>query len=221
MPAPSCHETFVSLVRLLCCVIVVLVRISHHLIKQSQFVLQQQRWCVELLYSASFHYLETFWFLPRCTSKKKIQISSDEKQYTVQSTRSRIIYRIRTYHYSVRVHDSVDSVCNRENGAVLKLGSNGFLDDSISPGSFWHKRAVKPPNKMIDVQSTWWRQMPILHLWSTLAVASSISRILVFLSSALARHKSCFCPTLKLSPPSVISPYNWPGNFSTLSFSCT
>ena len=60
MPAPSCHEIFAALVRLLCCVIVLLVRMSHHLIKQCQFVLQQQQWRVELLHSASFHYLETF-----------------------------------------------------------------------------------------------------------------------------------------------------------------
>jgi hypothetical protein len=35
------------------------------------------------------------------------------------------------------------------------------------------------------------------------AVASSIMRILLFRTKALARQNSCLCPTLKFSPPSV------------------
>ncbi len=44
----------------------------------------------------------------------------------------------------------------------------------------------------------------IAYAWSTLAVASSITRILLFLSMALARQTNCFCPTLKLLPASDI-----------------
>lgn len=43
---------------------------------------------------------------------------------------------------------------------------------------------------------------------SILAVASSIRIILLFLSIALAMHKSCFSPALKLSPPSYKFEYN-------------
>jgi hypothetical protein len=35
---------------------------------------------------------------------------------------------------------------------------------------------------------------------STEDVASSITRILDFFNNALARHRSCFCPALKLAP---------------------
>ena len=35
------------------------------------------------------------------------------------------------------------------------------------------------------------------------AVASSMMRMLLFLTNALAKQKSCLCPTLKFSPPSV------------------
>ena len=35
---------------------------------------------------------------------------------------------------------------------------------------------------------------------STDEVASSITRILDFFNNALAKHKSCFCPALKLAP---------------------
>ena len=40
---------------------------------------------------------------------------------------------------------------------------------------------------------------------STLAVASSITMILLLLSRALARHNNCRCPTLKLEPLSTTS----------------
>lgn len=59
------------------------------------------------------------------------------------------------------------------------------------------------------------------YLWSTLAVASSMSSILLCRSKALARHTNCFCPTLKLLPASASSPYSCSGNWSTFSFSCT
>lgn len=35
------------------------------------------------------------------------------------------------------------------------------------------------------------------------AVASSMMKMLLFLTKALAKQKSCRCPTLKFSPPSV------------------
>ena len=58
-------------------------------------------------------------------------------------------------------------------------------------------------------------------LLSTLAVASSRTRILFLLSRARARHTSCFCPTLKFAPPSVTTPSRPPSSSSTADFSCT
>ena len=59
------------------------------------------------------------------------------------------------------------------------------------------------------------------YLWSTLAVASSMTRILLRLRIALARHNNCRCPTLKLRPPSETSASNWPCNASMTLFSWT
>ncbi|CAH1985086.1 unnamed protein product [Acanthoscelides obtectus] len=42
----------------------------------------------------------------------------------------------------------------------------------------------------------------MLYLWSTLAVASSMISILLFLKIALAKHRSCLSPALKFPPPS-------------------
>ena len=55
----------------------------------------------------------------------------------------------------------------------------------------------------------------MIHLRSTFAVASSMTRILLFLNIALARHTSCFCPMLKLLPASVISASRPPGMHPT------
>lgn len=44
----------------------------------------------------------------------------------------------------------------------------------------------------------------VTHLWSTLAVASSITNIRFLRRIALARHTSCLCPTEKFDPPSVM-----------------
>lgn len=59
------------------------------------------------------------------------------------------------------------------------------------------------------------------HLMSTLAVASSRTRILLLLSRALARHTSWRWPTLKLAPPSVTCACSPPSSSSTTAFSCT
>ena len=48
-----------------------------------------------------------------------------------------------------------------------------------------------------------WVAIIFLHLRSTLAVASSKTKILLFLSKVLARQNNCLCPTLKLLPPSL------------------
>lgn len=64
--------------------------------------------------------------------------------------------------------------------------------------------------------------MYALYCRSTLAVASSNTRILLFRKRALAKHTNCFCPTLKLQPFSCIFELRPPGNFSmtSLSFAC-
>ena len=61
----------------------------------------------------------------------------------------------------------------------------------------------------------------LTYIMSTFAVASSITRILFLLNSALARHINCLWPTLKLEPPSDTSASNPLSKFATLSFSCT
>ena len=53
---------------------------------------------------------------------------------------------------------------------------------------------------------------------STLAVASSMTRILFLFKSALARHISCLCPMLKLDPPSVSKAFRPPGRSATTVF---
>ena len=58
-------------------------------------------------------------------------------------------------------------------------------------------------------------------LLSTLAVASSRTKILLCLSTALARQKSCLWPTLKLVPPSSTCPSRPPTAASTTVFSWT
>lgn len=56
---------------------------------------------------------------------------------------------------------------------------------------------------------------------STLAVASSMTSILLLRTMARARHTSCLCPTLRLLPPSDITPLSPPAKSWTTSFSST
>lgn len=59
------------------------------------------------------------------------------------------------------------------------------------------------------------------HFGSTLAVASSSTKILLFLMMARARHRSWRCPTLKLDPPSDTLWFSPAGSSSTTCFSST
>ena len=56
---------------------------------------------------------------------------------------------------------------------------------------------------------------------STLAVASSINKILFLNSKALARQSNCLCPTLKFIPPSEISVLSLFGRSNMTSFNST
>lgn len=56
---------------------------------------------------------------------------------------------------------------------------------------------------------------------STLAVASSSTRILFSRIMALAKHNNCLWPTLKLLPPSNISVFRPSGKLSTTTLSST
>lgn len=56
---------------------------------------------------------------------------------------------------------------------------------------------------------------------STLAVASSNTRILLFRTIALAKHTNCLWPTLKLDPPSDIFEFRPSDKSSTISLSST
>ena len=59
------------------------------------------------------------------------------------------------------------------------------------------------------------------NLWSTLAVASSITKIRLCRKIARARQTSWRCPTLKFDPDSASSSSSFLGNSSTACFSCT
>ena len=59
------------------------------------------------------------------------------------------------------------------------------------------------------------------HLWSTLAVASSIMRMRFLRRIARARHTSCLWPRLKFEPDSASTVSSRPGNSSTTAFSWT
>ena len=83
------------------------------------------------------------------------------------------------YQYPVRVHDSVEPVSNGHNSALREVLSDCLLDNFIG--------AVLNCDVKIWLQSSCY----FTHLISTLAVASSNTRILFFLSRALARHTSC------------------------------
>ena len=60
----------------------------------------------------------------------------------------------------------------------------------------------------------------ITHFGSTLAVASSISRIGLHCRMALARHTSCLCPMLRSAPPSLTTKSRPPGWSATILCSC-
>ena len=115
-----------------------------------------------------------------------------------------------SYKYSVVVDDSLKSMSYRKNCAITEAFANGFLNQRIGP------REIKPTNEY--KQHEWFdkkleKSLKIkLKNWvgfyyskSTLAVASSMTRILDFFRIALARHMSCFWPTLKFEPPFWIS----------------
>lgn len=59
------------------------------------------------------------------------------------------------------------------------------------------------------------------YLWSTLAVASSITSILLFCRIARARHTNCRWPTLKLDPDSVNRASKPPFKLHIVSFNWT
>nr|CAD7578788.1 unnamed protein product [Timema californicum] len=88
--------------------------------------------------------------------------------------------------HSIRVHDGVEPMRNCEDGAVDELPTDCALDQGV------RSRTKEMIGRSLRT-----------HCWSTLAVASSRSRILLLMRIALARQSSCLCPTLKFTPPSV------------------
>ena len=113
-----------------------------------------------------------------------------------------------THQYSIRVHYCFQSMSNSKDSTIVELVTNHLLNYSIrSIDTFSYHKTVNS-----DM---------LTYIRSTFAVASSITRILFLLNSALARHINCRWPTLKLQPPSDTSASNPLSKLTTTSFSCT
>ena len=114
-----------------------------------------------------------------------------------------------THQYSIRVHYCFQSMSNSKDSTMIELVTNHLLNYSIrSVDTFSYHKTVNSDNTLT-------------HIRSTFAVASSITRILFLLNSALARHINCRWPTLKLEPPSDTSASNPLSKFAITSFNCT
>lgn len=110
----------------------------------------------------------------------------------------------------IRVHDCINPVSNCDHCARLKLISNCLLYQLISAkekGRNVHQYLAGnngAPIRHLEQYIYVWCGCSIkTYFLSTLAVASSMRRILLLLRMARARQNSCFCPTLKLLPPST------------------
>ena len=114
-----------------------------------------------------------------------------------------------THQYSIRVHYCFQSMSNSKDSTIVELVTNHLLNYSIcSVDTFSYHKTVNSDNMLTYIRSTF-------------AVASSITRILFLLNSALARHINCRWPTLKLQPPSDTSASNPLSKLTTTSFSWT
>ena len=98
---------------------------------------------------------------------------------------------------------------NSKDSTMVELVTNHLLNYSIrSVNTFSCHKTVNSDNVLTYIRSTF-------------AVASSITRILFLLNSALARHINCLWPTLKLEPPSDTSASNLLFKFAITSFNWT
>ena len=116
-----------------------------------------------------------------------------------------------THQYSIRVHYCFQSMSNSKDSTMVELVTNHLLNYSIrSVNTFSYHKTFNSDNMLTYIRSTF-------------AVASSITRILFLLNSALARHINCRWPTLKLEPHSDTSVSNPLSKFAMipLSFTCT
>ena len=89
---------------------------------------------------------------------------------------------------------------------------HGILDKRRKSGSLQFKTPLYEQNYDAFVTT---------HRGSTLAVASSMTIILLHLRIALARQKSWRWPMLTFDPPSRISESSASGSVSTIGFNCT
>ena len=99
-----------------------------------------------------------------------------------------------THQYSIRVHYCLQSMSNSKDSTMVELSTNHLLNYSIC--------SVNTCSHTVNSDDV------LTYIRSTFAVASSITRILFPLNSALARHINCRWPTLKLEPPSDTSASN-------------
>ena len=113
-----------------------------------------------------------------------------------------------TYHYSIRVHYCFQSMSNSKDSTMIELSTYHLLNYSICSVNTCSHKSVNYDDVLAYIRSTF-------------AVASSTTRILFLLSSALARHINCRWPTLKLEPPSDTSASNPLSTFLITSVSWT
>ena len=135
----------------------------------------------------------------------------EDKTYKSTTSTTQLFTIILTHQYSIRVHYCFQSVSNSKDSTMVELLADHLLNYTIRSAlnTCHHHTALTSHNILLT------------HIRSTFAVASSITRILFLLNSALARHINCRWPTLKLEPPSDTSDSNPLSKLLITSFSCT
>lgn len=108
------------------------------------------------------------------------------------STACTLIEHSSSYHDPIAVDHCSQSMCHCQHRAVSELLTNRPLDQLIRPTN--NAESSTPVLKL---------SRPDTHALSTLAVASSITKMRLFFSIARARQISCFCPTLRFDPLSL------------------
>lgn len=129
-----------------------------------------------------------------------------------------------------------NKVCGWLNSTIVPASITSILSESITVFKRWAiVNTVHVRNLCLMV---FWIKISVLKIkyyflskhkfyifsfycGSTLAVASSSTRILLFRTIALAKHTNCLWPTLKLDPPSDIFELRPSGKSSKISLSFT
>lgn len=125
------------------------------------------------------------------------------------SCKRSILWSRQTFWFEKRTDWS--TYCDGNDGSVCKRGHDDFLQDVLLQKNIisvrdprWQKRSLKPKcDQQHEAVLSSHRLTSQTVAMSIDAVASSMMRMLLFLTKARAKQKSCRWPTLKFSPPSV------------------